>query len=416
MKKTIIPILVQLFMAGTSYAQFTLQGGQAPFYQLVKQPYFYYDLMRYQQNAWVRQYRESTSQPWDNANLLINRKDANGNFTYLEYSIWNPNSTSWEVYSKFMTDRLMNGPELVEEVKLEWYTDEQNNLRQLNTRSDITWKNGRLGQVSRVTSSEGGQQSFSNTYFGYDANNRRVHDSEAVNDAVFWENKYAYDSLGQCTANYLVMGNDTIVLTGYAYTDRLLTRYSSYNYVDAPVLQYQEVYEYDTKGRITQATISGANMDTVIYKHGYNNDDRLLWMCSHYYEDGQWNKSDSIAFTYTGTHADTSYGYVSTDLQTWNTWPGFRFLFDDNRVGVNETKQALDFNVYPNPARNKVTINTRTGLLVNRVIINDLTGKKIMDLTPLPSGETDLTGISPGIYIMHVQSNGQTGIKKIIIN
>ena len=416
MNKPFITILALLLIAGTSYAQFTLQNGQAPFYQLVKQPYFYYDLVRSQQNAWIRQYRESTSQPWGNSNLLINRKDANGDFTYLEYSLWNWNSMSWDVYNKFVTERKVNGTQLVEETKLEWFRDEEDNLRHLSTRNDISWENGRPKQVRRVTNSEGTQPITSNIYFKFDANNRRIHDSEAVNERA-WENKYVYDSLGQCTANYLVTQSDTIMLTTYAYTGRLLTNYKVYNYVNTPELQSEDQYEYDTRGRVTQATLSGIGSTTVMYKHGYNNsnDDRLLWMCSYYYEDGQWNKSDSIAFTYTGAHADTSYGYLSTDRETWNAWPSFRFLFDDDRVGVNEAKQYLDFNVYPNPASSKITIGTRPGVSVNRVIVSDLTGKTIIDLVPLPSGEIDVTGISPGIYMMRVESKDQSGIKKLVI-
>lgn len=417
MNRTFITTLTLLLFAGTSYAQFTLQNGQAPFNQLVKQPYLYYDLMRYQQNAWIRQYRENTSQPWGNSNLLINRKDANGDFTYLEYSLWNWDSMSWDVYNKFVTERKVNGPQLVEEIKLEWFRDEENTLHHFNSSSNITWENGRPKKISRVTGAEGTQQTLSNTYFTYDANNRRIHDSEAVNERT-WENKYVYDSLGQCTANYLVTQNDTIMLTTYGYTGRLLTNYRIYNYVNTPELQSEEQYEYDTRGRVTQATFSGLGSTTVMYKHGYNNsnDDRLVWMCSYYDEDGQWNKSDSIALTYTGTHADTSYGYLAADRETWNAWPSFRFLFDDDRVGVKEANQELDFNVYPNPASNKITIDTRSGQLVNRVLVNDLTGKTIIDLVPLPSGEIDVSNLSPGIYILHVQSREQAGIKKIIIN
>lgn len=415
MTKTITTTLALLLWAGISQAQFTLHGGQAPLFQLVKQPYFYYDLMRDQQTSWTREYRENASQAWQNSNLFVNRKNANGEFDNLEYSIWNPNSTSWDLFNKMATERVVNGAQLAEELRIETVRDEQNNLREFNKRSVITWENGRPEQISKTTSMGGTQLSFSRLYFHYDASNRRIHDSEAVNDNVFWGYKYVYNNLGQCIANYQVVENDTINLITYGYTNHLLTSYRSYYYTDVPVFQYEELYEYDTKGRIIQSTISGDGMDSVIYKHGYNNDDLLLWMCSYYHEDGEWNKSDSVAVSYTGTHADTSYGYLSTDFKTWNSWPSFRFLFDDAPVGVKENEAGLDFSVYPNPASGKITVSTSPGVSVNRILLSDLTGKTIMNVVPALSGEIDVTGISPGIYIMRAESKAQSGLKKIII-
>lgn len=414
----LIPIAIGMALSTGASAQFTLQGDEAPFYQVVKEPYFFYDLMRYNHNAWVRQYRESTSQAWGNSNLLINRKDADGRFNYLEYSLWNFNTQQWTVYNKYVTNRQKDGNKLVKESKSSWFTDDQASSYFSQTETDITWENNRMKQAATLRTNASGQQSINTQYFSYDAAGRLVNDSSSFNDVMFWEDRYVYDAAGNCISGYMLMNGDTLSWNAYEYTGNQLTRSRYYDYQQPPLLLNEQTYTYDASGNVSEAVISGEDeegfRELSRYKHGYSNAGKLLWMCSYYHQDGEWNKSDSVAITYTGDKADTSYGYVSENMSDWNSWPSFRFLFDEDRVGVNEKPAPLDVALYPNPAQDKISIQLKNGAAATHVSILDLAGKAVLNISN-PGNDVDVSTLAKGLYFVKVTSGTQQGIKKLAI-
>ncbi len=76
----------------------------------------------------------------------------------------------------------------------------------------------------------------------------------------------------------------------------------------------------------------------------------------------------------------------------------------DSTVGINEISNPIDFVVYPNPAKNEITIKNLTPF--QTVSIKDLTGKNIYSLKSKTTVEhISLLNISDGMYIIEVSNN-----------
>jgi hypothetical protein len=64
-------------------------------------------------------------------------------------------------------------------------------------------------------------------------------------------------------------------------------------------------------------------------------------------------------------------------------------------------EEEIAFEVYPNPAGLEVTIKSFGG--IDKVLIQDLTGKKVVEKQLFAELETiDISGLKPGIYLVSV--------------
>lgn len=77
---------------------------------------------------------------------------------------------------------------------------------------------------------------------------------------------------------------------------------------------------------------------------------------------------------------------------------------------------AQKFNIYPNPATHVVNITNSENILVNKVTIYDIAGKQLN--TQNFNNETDLqlnvAHLASGTYMLHLQTNEGTAVKKIV--
>ncbi|MBL4862642.1 MAG: T9SS type A sorting domain-containing protein [Crocinitomicaceae bacterium] len=81
-------------------------------------------------------------------------------------------------------------------------------------------------------------------------------------------------------------------------------------------------------------------------------------------------------------------------------------------VGTSE-KAAIDFNVYPNPARNSVKITGELGADAVGSIL-DQSGRKLSTMS-ISNGQTiDISNLSEGIYFLKIESNGHSTTKRIV--
>ncbi|GHT43767.1 hypothetical protein AGMMS49965_18230 [Bacteroidia bacterium] len=71
--------------------------------------------------------------------------------------------------------------------------------------------------------------------------------------------------------------------------------------------------------------------------------------------------------------------------------------------------RAADLQVHPNPVRDIVYFATETG----NVAIYDLTGKQVFSKA-FYFGQLDLSSLSPGVYVMSIQSGGEVRTAKLI--
>jgi hypothetical protein len=425
MRRTTITCLSAVLSCTAAMAQTRLQGGENPYPVVVKQPYFYYDLMRTEHNAWIRQYRPDEQQAWGNSNLLINRKDADGHFQYLEYSLWDWNAGNWVVYNKYQYEREKTNGKLSTYKASSYFRDQSTQqVRNYLIEDHYEYTNDLISSVNSTYSNSDGAVLVNVDYtFFYDGQGKRLQDSQLVNLGAYYYNTfYTYNGPGgQCSEQCMLMNRDTVSINYYNYDNsNRLSRFAEFSYLNqVPASSYEVLFTYDTQGNTSEVTLSfgdSTNLSPVaFYKHGYNNLNKLQWMTYYSYENNQWMKEDSVYITYTGTKADTSYGYMSANGTDWNTYPNFRFLFDENRVGIkNAENNHLSFSLYPNPAREQVTINLDENKPVKRILVTDLLGRQVASYSDIntPINISDLT---KGIYLVRVETNDAVGVKKLVV-
>ena len=84
-------------------------------------------------------------------------------------------------------------------------------------------------------------------------------------------------------------------------------------------------------------------------------------------------------------------------------------------LSTNE-QLAAKFNMYPNPATNVVNITNNENMLVNKVVIYDITGKQLS--TQSFNNETQIQlnveNLASGTYMLHLQTNEGIAVKKLV--
>ncbi len=86
-----------------------------------------------------------------------------------------------------------------------------------------------------------------------------------------------------------------------------------------------------------------------------------------------------------------------------------------SHVSVNEWL-AAKFNLYPNPATNVVNITNSENMLVNKVVIYDIAGKQLsaQSFSNETKVQLNVENLVSGTYMLHIQSDSGTAIKKLI--
>src|SRR5690554_25832 len=74
------------------------------------------------------------------------------------------------------------------------------------------------------------------------------------------------------------------------------------------------------------------------------------------------------------------------------------------------------FNLYPNPAANVVNITNSENMLVQQVAVYDITGKQLSIQTFNNQVEIQLNveNLASGVYMLHIETNAGTAVKKLI--
>lgn len=138
--------------------------------------------------------------------------------------------------------------------------------------------------------------------------------------------------------------------------------------------------------------------------------------------------NDVVLYDYVFTSAWPNYeaAYAEWLYTTDNTWVDGVYTitaeFEGNVYetvfGINTTL-AIEENaieallVYPNPAQEKVVFEHTT--VVQSIEIVDLTGKKVMEITPATrTVEVDVSTLNSGVYMAIITSEGKRTVKKVL--
>lgn len=84
-------------------------------------------------------------------------------------------------------------------------------------------------------------------------------------------------------------------------------------------------------------------------------------------------------------------------------------------LSVNE-KLATKFNLYPNPATSLVNITNAENMQIQQITVYDIAGKEIKKQTYTNENQIQLNveNLSNGTYMLHLQTNEGTAVKKLV--
>ncbi|QAA82406.1 T9SS type A sorting domain-containing protein [Aequorivita sp. H23M31] len=89
-----------------------------------------------------------------------------------------------------------------------------------------------------------------------------------------------------------------------------------------------------------------------------------------------------------------------------------RFL-NDGMVGVEDFKNT-DFRIYPNPAREQLTIEMNDASSTYQVEIYDMLGKKVYNSEIQNKGQINVSSLASGTYLVKLNSNSQTSTVRFV--
>ena len=119
----------------------------------------------------------------------------------------------------------------------------------------------------------------------------------------------------------------------------------------------------------------------------------------------------TIGASYNGVVAAGNTGMQSGH----NTIPGNAALYTAPTTGINETTDELAVNVFPNPAKNKISIQAQQQL--TDVALTDITGREVVRINNISSSNStiDVSGLSAGTYLLRAKNNRNNFVTKVVV-
>lgn len=117
---------------------------------------------------------------------------------------------------------------------------------------------------------------------------------------------------------------------------------------------------------------------------------------------------ENVSFSATGLNLSSIVKLDNIKLSALQTLPSYI-------LSTNE-QLAAKFNLYPNPATNVVNITNSENMLVNKVVIYDITGKQLSTQTFNNETEIQLNveNLASGTYMLYLQTNEGIAVKKLV--
>jgi uncharacterized repeat protein (TIGR03803 family) len=106
--------------------------------------------------------------------------------------------------------------------------------------------------------------------------------------------------------------------------------------------------------------------------------------------------------------------YGMTDAGGTNDW-GTLFKYQLSALSVADYNNTIRFSVYPNPVKDILTIQNPENHPIDKIIITDLTGKKVLEQKPI-SNTVNVEQLQNGMYLLEMTSEGKNLVTKFIKN
>mgnify|MGYP003631040605 CR=1 FL=1 len=84
-------------------------------------------------------------------------------------------------------------------------------------------------------------------------------------------------------------------------------------------------------------------------------------------------------------------------------------------LSISENELQAAISLYPNPAKDYISINTKNNLEISNVEIYSLLGQKVKSQRVSEDNRVDVSSLSKGMYLMKISADGNSITKKIVI-
>lgn len=124
-------------------------------------------------------------------------------------------------------------------------------------------------------------------------------------------------------------------------------------------------------------------------------------------------------YIFEGVDANASLEGITVTGGRLNVNNAVQLLMEECEVMSTENLEFTNsVEIYPNPAKNKLSISNKDGKLIDQIQIFSMDGKLIKSQTKLISNEVDVTALPKGVYKIRIKFNGQQSLiaKKFIKN
>lgn len=107
-------------------------------------------------------------------------------------------------------------------------------------------------------------------------------------------------------------------------------------------------------------------------------------------------------------------GAYMNNTNIWN--PNFNYVNNESAcvaLSLQDTFTTQEVSIFPNPASSKLYLKIPDGLIINRMIVTDISGKKVMELQGI-SNEIDVESLETGMYIIRFLNGERNMVAKFM--
>ena len=89
-------------------------------------------------------------------------------------------------------------------------------------------------------------------------------------------------------------------------------------------------------------------------------------------------------------------------------------FYVDTKAPVQQVAQETSLNVFPNPARERISVSCETEM--RRVTLCNALGQQLLRVNPnAPQAELQVSGLPRGLYLLRVQTASGSAVRKVVV-
>jgi hypothetical protein len=337
------------------------------------------------EESWV--IRDDSTGKWIPEALMNYQYDSNGNLSQINSAeTWDTAAADWKFKGK-VTFSFDNNKHLLEYFDEEW--DRHSDT--WNYESKYIYQYDSLGKKTQMISYRYEDTLWmptSKDVFIVDANDQWIAtdlynwDKQANNWKLSnFKETYLYDIYGNCIEGNWLRWNDSSM----TWEDDIRTERS-----------YNTNYSYS---------------DLVLPHHGY----LFTFFYSSFFQPHPYHDFDLITPLFNSMLLSSESKRWLKDFSTWKTWDERRYYYSDHIIGISEKAYKSTIHVYPNPARDYITVELPQKTDFSIFELYDLAGKRVFSIQS-KERTLRLSGIAPGFYVYRILTEEKEFQGKLIIS